>query len=99
MARLRDTDELVAAESFLPLAGRVARCPLDLAAAFGENVGGGHVVIHYKIGQSDIAAMAGIARENVSRIIKDWARGKLITRSSGYYCLEDPTKLRRELEL
>lgn len=36
--------------------------------------------------------MAGIARENVSRILNDWKRRKLFTRLSGYYCLEDGDK-------
>jgi CRP/FNR family cyclic AMP-dependent transcriptional regulator len=98
-ARLRDTDQIVAAGSFLPLKGRVARALLDLAHAFGHNVGGTRVVIRQKISQSDVAAMAGIARENVSRIMNQWMRMKIITRLSGYYCLEDPIRLHREIEL
>jgi CRP/FNR family cyclic AMP-dependent transcriptional regulator len=98
-ARLRDTDQIVAAGSFLPLKGRVARALLDLAHAFGHNVGGTRVVIRQKISQSDLAAMAGIARENVSRIMNQWMRMKIITRLSGYYCLEDPIRLQREIEL
>src|SRR5450432_2719633 len=39
--RLRDTDQVVAAGSFLSLRGRVARALLDLAKAFGNDVGGG----------------------------------------------------------
>jgi CRP/FNR family transcriptional regulator, cyclic AMP receptor protein len=96
--RLRDANAVVAAGSFLPLSGRVARCLLDLAAAFGESVGGGRIVIRHKIGQSDLAAMAGIARENLSRVLNDWTRRKLITRLSGYYCLEDKAQLERELD-
>ena len=98
-ARLRDTDEIVAAGSFLPLKGRVARALLDLAHAVGKNVDGGRVVIRQKVSQGDVAAMAGIARENVSRILNDWMRAKIITRLSGYYCLEDPKKLEHEIEL
>ncbi len=97
--RLRDTDAIVAAGSFLPLKGRVARALLDLAHAFGNNVGGTRVVIRQKVSQSDLAAMAGIARENVSRIMNDWIRAKIVTRLSGYYCLEDPAKLEREIEI
>lgn len=91
--RLRATDEIVAAGSFLPLQGRVARALLDLAKAFGNDVGQGRVVIRQKVSQSDVAAMAGIARENVSRILNDWMREKIISRLSGYYCLEKPQKL------
>src|SRR5215475_14529547 len=62
----------------LPRKGRVARALLDLAKAFGNEVGGGRVVIRQKLSQSDVAAMAGIARENVSRILNEWMRLKLI---------------------
>jgi len=95
-ARLRDTDGVVAAGSFLPLKGRVARALLDLSEAFGHDVGQGRIVIRQKVSQSDVAAMAGIARENVSRILNDWIRDKLVSRLSGYYCLEDKAKLQRE---
>lgn len=98
-ARLRDTDALVAAGSFLPLKGRVARALLDLAHAFGNEVAGGRVVIRQKVSQSELAAMAGIARENVSRIMNDWMRAKIVTRLSGYYCLEKPAALKRESEV
>ena len=97
--RLRDTDQIVVAGSFLPLKGRVARALLDLAHAFGKDVGSGRIVIRQKVSQSDLAAMAGIARENVSRIMNDWMRGNVITRLSGYYCLEDPVKLQREIDI
>ena len=98
-ARLRETDATVAAGSFLPLRGRVACTLLELAQDFGQNVGSGRIVIRQKIGQNDLAAMVGIARENVSRILNDWKRRKLISRLSGYYCLEDRAKLEREAEL
>jgi CRP/FNR family transcriptional regulator, cyclic AMP receptor protein len=96
-ARLRDTDQIIAAGSFLPLKGRVARALLDLANAFGNDVGAGRVVIRQKLSQTDIASMAGIARENVSRIMNEWIRAKVVTRLSGYYCLEDVKKLKREI--
>jgi CRP/FNR family transcriptional regulator, cyclic AMP receptor protein len=97
--RLRETDAVVAAGSFLPLRGRVACTLLELAQDFGQDVGSGRIVIRQKIGQSDLAAMAGIARENVSRILNDWKRRKLVSRLSGYYCLENKAKLQNEAEL
>ncbi|HTP90895.1 MAG TPA: Crp/Fnr family transcriptional regulator [Xanthobacteraceae bacterium] len=97
--RLRETDAVVAAGSFLPLRGRVACTLLELAQDFGQDVGAGRIVIRQKIGQSDLAAMAGIARENVSRILNDWKRRKLVSRLSGYYCLENREKLKLEAEL
>jgi CRP-like cAMP-binding protein len=98
-ARLRDTDQVVAAGTFLPVKGRVARALLDLAKAFGNEVDGGRIVIRQKLSQSDVAAMAGIARENVSRILNEWMRLKLLTRLSGYYCIESKAKLEKELKI
>ena len=99
-ARLRaGADTVVAAGSFLSLRGRVARTLLELAENFGHDVGSGRIVIRQRIGQRDLAAMAGIARENVSRILNDWQRRKLISRLSGYYCLENKAQLQHEAEL
>jgi CRP/FNR family transcriptional regulator, cyclic AMP receptor protein len=96
--RLRETDAALAAGTFLPVRGRVACTLLELADNFGQDVGNGRIVIRQKIGQGDIAAISGTARENVSRILNDWKRRKLVSRLSGYYCLEDKVKLRREAE-
>ena len=80
---------MVAASSFLSLKGRVARTMLALAQHFGQVVAPGRIVIRQKIGQNDLAAMAGIARENLTRALNDLQRHKLLSRPSGYYCLED----------
>ena len=87
-SRLRETNDVIAAESFLPLRGRVAVTLLELAEHFGESVGGDRIMIRQKFSQPDLAAMAGIARENVNRILADWKRRKLVSQISGYYCLE-----------
>jgi CRP/FNR family transcriptional regulator, cyclic AMP receptor protein len=97
--RLRETDTVVAAGSFLSLKGRVARTMLELADHFGQEVGPGRIVIHQKIGQNDLAAMAGIARENVTRVLNDWQRHKVVSRLSGYYCLEDKRQLEHQAKL
>lgn len=97
--RLRDTNGALIATSFLSVKGRVARALLSLAEAFGRDVEQGRILVHQKITQSDLAAMAGIARENVSRVLQEWMRRKLLSRLSGYYCLEDADALARETEL
>jgi len=97
--RLRDVDDALTATSLLPLKGRVARALLKLAEAFGNDVGSGRILIHQKISQSDIAAMAGVARENVSRILQEWTKSRLVSRVSGYYCLEKKAALEREQDL
>ena len=96
--RLRDTDEALVATNFLSLKGRLARALLSLAEAFGQDIGQGRILIRQKVSQSDLAAMAGIARENVSRVLNDWTSRSLVRRLAGYYCLDDRAALQRETE-
>jgi CRP/FNR family transcriptional regulator, cyclic AMP receptor protein len=95
--RLRATNNALVAVTSMSLRGRVARMLLSLAEAFGKDVGNGRILIRQKITQSDLAAMAGISRENVSRILAHWKRGAVVSRLAGYYCLEDRTAIEREL--
>jgi CRP/FNR family transcriptional regulator, cyclic AMP receptor protein len=97
--RLRETDTMVASSSFLSFKGRVARTMLELAQHFGQEVAPGRIVIRQKIGQDDLAAMAGIARENLTRVLNDWQRHKVLSRLSGYHCLEDKTQLEHQAKL
>jgi CRP/FNR family transcriptional regulator, cyclic AMP receptor protein len=96
--RLRVTNDIVAATSFLSVKGRVARALLSLADGFGRDVGQGRIVIQQKVSQNDLAAMAGTARENVSRVLRDWADRSLVSRLAGYYCLEDKVLFKKEAE-
>jgi CRP/FNR family transcriptional regulator, cyclic AMP receptor protein len=95
--RLRETNVALAAASFLPVQGRVARVMLSLATAFGNDVGDGRILVRQKVTQSDLAGMAGLARENVSRILKDWTDRSLVSRLAGYYCLENRAAIEREV--
>jgi CRP-like cAMP-binding protein len=97
--RLRETDSLIAAISFLSLKGRVARTMLELADHFGQEVGPSRILIRQKIGQNDFAAMVGIARENVTRVLNDWQRQKVVSRISGYYCLENKAQLEHQAKI
>src|SRR5262249_52749869 len=87
--RVRDTNDALLATNFLSVKGRVARALLNLAEAFGHDLGQGRILIRQKVSQSDLAAMAGIARENVSRVLNDWVHRSLVSRLAGYYCLEN----------
>ncbi len=93
--RLRHANDVLAARSFLPLPGRVAQTLLQLAESFGKTLDDGRILIHYKLSQADIANMSGAARENVSRVLSDWKREEIVSRISGYYCLEKPDFLRQ----
>jgi CRP/FNR family cyclic AMP-dependent transcriptional regulator len=96
--RLRDTNVVVAETTFLPLKGRVARAILSMAAAFGRDVGAGRILIGHKVTQGDVAAMAGIARENASRIMNEWVKAGIISRVSAYYCIENEAALLKASE-
>ena len=100
--RLRDTNDALAASSFLSVKGRVARALLNLAEAFGKDVGNGRILIRQKVNQSDMAAIAGIARvarENVSRALKDWTEHGMVSRLAGYYCLEKKDAIQNEAQM
>jgi CRP/FNR family transcriptional regulator, cyclic AMP receptor protein len=96
--RLRQTNEAMTASCFMTIQARLARALLELGKYVGEDDGAGRVVIRHKISQTDLAAMAGVARENVSRVMSDWKRNKVVTRSSGFYCLIDITTLKRIMD-
>jgi CRP/FNR family cyclic AMP-dependent transcriptional regulator len=95
--RLRQADEVVAATTFLTVKERVARALVELAEYVGTPSSTGQIVLHEKISLADIAAMAGVARENVSRVMSEWRRRNLITGSTRYYCLNDIAALTREV--
>jgi CRP/FNR family cyclic AMP-dependent transcriptional regulator len=46
-----------------------------------------------------LAASARMTAANVSRILNEWKRQKLVSRLSGYYCLENKAKLESESEM
>src|SRR5262245_29823185 len=96
-ARLRQADESMASMPFWLCKGCVARTLLTLAENVGEETNSDGILIPRMINQGDIAAMAGVARENTSRILSEWERRKLVTKSSGSYWI-DKAKLEREIE-
>ena len=96
--RLRQADEVLAATTFLTVKGRVARALVELAEYVGKPSSAGQIMLHEKISLADIAAMAGVARENVSRVMSEWRRRNLITGSTRYYCINDIAALTREVQ-
>ena len=92
--RLRDNSATLALSS-LSIKARAAHALLSLGEAFGKDVGSGRILVRQKVSQADLAAMAGIARENLSRILQDWMRDKVVSRLAGYYCLERKEALER----
>jgi CRP-like cAMP-binding protein len=94
--RLRATNEALTATNFLSVKGRVASALPQLAESFGEDVGSGRMLVRQKASQSDLAAMAGVARENVSRLLTDWTNSCSLSRLAGYYCIENKKAFQKE---
>jgi CRP/FNR family transcriptional regulator, cyclic AMP receptor protein len=98
--RLRQADDEVAAASFLSLRARVARALLQFAKHLGEPTATpGQLLVRHKIRRDDLAALAHVARENVSRILSEWAARKIIKHSSPSVVFIDKAKLEREAGL
>jgi CRP-like cAMP-binding protein len=96
--RLREADEVLAATSFMTVKGRLARAFLELAEHLGQKDGSGLVTINHKISQKELAAIAGIARENVSRTLAAWKRRKMVGLSSGYYRIMNTKAIKAEMD-
>ncbi len=96
-ARLRQAHDTIAALAFLPVKARVARALLTLAENFGAATASGGILIPHMLNQRDIAAMAGVARENTNRILSEWERRKLVTKFLGSYRIDDKAGLEREM--
>ena len=96
--RLRETDKSIAALAFLTAKGRVAYALLEVAECLGEQTASGEIEIPRVINQKDLAALAGVARENTNRILKIWQQSKLVTTSSHSYRIKDKAKLEDEMD-
>jgi CRP/FNR family transcriptional regulator, cyclic AMP receptor protein len=97
--RLREMDQALLAATALSGKGRLARALLELAEHLGQPSGSGGVIFTHKISNNDLAAMAGMARENVSRVLGEWRERKLVSQSAHYHYIHDIAALEREMEL
>lgn len=97
-ARLRETDRTIEALAFLTAKGRVAYALGEIARALGKKLDSGAILIPDMLHQKEIAALAGVARENTNRILKEWERSKILTRLERVYRINDQAKLEREME-
>lgn len=91
--RLRETNDMVVAQATVPVVGRVARAFMSLAEGLGHEKGGGGIRLADRITQTDIAGMAGVARENASRAINALLREGVLAREGQNYVIVDPDRL------
>ena len=97
-SRLRETDQTIAALTFLTWRGRVARALLEIANALGKQADSGEAVVERMVNQRELAAMAGVARENVNRVLSEWKRRGIVSYSDGRLQIHDKSALKQELE-
>jgi CRP/FNR family transcriptional regulator, cyclic AMP receptor protein len=95
--RLRQAEDEIAEASFLSVKARVARALLMLADQVGVADGPDLVGIDYGFRQADIAAMAGIARESVTRTLSEWRRDKVVGSSPRFKLVIHKARLSREV--
>ena len=72
--RLRRAGEETAWAHLLPARARVARAMLHIARVAGSDAGPGRRTIAVPMTRADIAAMAGVSREEASRALSAWRR-------------------------
>ena len=95
-SRLREANECIAAHTMSPVKARIARALLQVAEILGQRTAGG-IAVPDAIRQRDIAAMAGVARETVNRILHEWERTEIVTKMGHCYLIADIRALGREL--
>src|SRR5262249_13719387 len=96
VSRLRQADEETGAASFLSVKARVARALLQVAEHFGEPSGPDKITIQSIVRQNDLAAMAGVARESVSRTLAQWRRHQIIEQVTPQEYIVHKSKLEHE---
>ena len=95
--RLRQADEEAAAASFLTVKARVARALLQLASHLGvRTTNADEMLVQTDLRQSDLAALAGVVRESVSRTLSEWRRSGTVAQPSRSTYLINVKQLSRE---
>jgi CRP-like cAMP-binding protein len=80
---------------FLDLRGRVAKRLLGLATKSEDSLPADGTVINWGLPQADLAYLCGGTRANVSRVLAEFGRRRLIERAGRQYTLRDVKTLRR----
>ncbi len=97
--RLRETDGTIAVLEFLTWKGRVAHVLLELADYWGTPHRFWHNGDSWHDQSTELAAMAGVARENVSRVLSEWKRSKIISLSDHSLEIHNKSALQQEMEI
>jgi CRP/FNR family transcriptional regulator, cyclic AMP receptor protein len=83
--RLRTSNDDTLAQGNASVQAKVARAMLSLAESLGDP---SSQMIAQRVTQFDIAAMAGVARENANRCINQWKRQGILEKKGFYKVLD-----------
>ena len=92
--RLRDANERLSSQSFQTVQSRVAQVLAQLVDA-ARNEGAAESDVLITLTQTDIAQLAGSARESASRFLAVLERAGIITQGRGKLTVHDPEALQR----
>ena len=94
--RLRGLAEEMTAAAFLPMKARVAGALLRVAELLGRPTTEGLLGVEDNVSQADIALMAGVTRESVSRTFAEWKTEGIVDMNGRFKLLLDVRRLTEE---
>jgi CRP/FNR family transcriptional regulator/CRP/FNR family cyclic AMP-dependent transcriptional regulator len=96
--RLRASDELIRSLAFFDVYGKVARVLLSLAMDKGRTTDEG-MVIDLRLTQQELAELAGMSRETMTRTLRAFQRAGVVRVESGVITILSIDMLRREMRV
>jgi CRP-like cAMP-binding protein len=96
--RLRKVNELVRSLAFYDVYGKVARVLLNLATERGRATERG-TVIDLRLTQQELAELAGMSRETMTRTLRDFQQAGCVRIDSGIITILEIDMLQREMNM
>jgi CRP/FNR family transcriptional regulator, cyclic AMP receptor protein len=96
--RLRKVNELIRSLAFYDVYGKVARVLLNLAAERGRTTGLG-TVIDLRLTQQELAELAGMSRETMTRTLRDFQQAGCVRIDAGIITILETDMLQREMNM
>jgi CRP/FNR family cyclic AMP-dependent transcriptional regulator len=97
--RLRVANGRIEALASLDVEGRVARCLLDLAEAYGDPIVNGGHRIAIRFTQEELAALVGASRVRINQVLGEYKRRRYIAVDEQHrFVILDPASLAHECE-
>lgn len=96
--RLRATDELIRSLAFYDVYGKVARVLLTLSQDRGRETEDG-TVIDLRLTQQEMAELAGMSRETMTRTLRAFQQAGVVRVESGVITIISDDMLRREMRM